>query len=120
MLKSNDIEEIRGIISDDLVEKIRTAMGTKSRFMWLDHKVADEIARLAPEDTYNAEIGRKVARAKLLSKFYRYLDHVTRKLQDAIEIQHKRNNEIIAAHMKKNGIKINQMDEYLVLSKKKQ
>ena len=43
MLKSNDIEEIRGIISDDLVEKIRTAMGTKSRFLWLDHKVADEI-----------------------------------------------------------------------------
>ena len=42
LLKSEDIEEAAGIISDDLISKIRTAMGTKTKFMWLSQKVSDE------------------------------------------------------------------------------
>ena len=42
LLKSNDLSDFAGVLSDDLILKIREAMGTKNRFMWLDHKVADE------------------------------------------------------------------------------
>ena len=48
LLKENDLEKIKisGVISDDLTAKIREAMGTKSQFMWLEHKVKDEKASL--------------------------------------------------------------------------
>jgi len=42
LLDDKDLIEISGIISSDLTAKIREAMGTKSRFMWLEHKVEDE------------------------------------------------------------------------------
>ncbi len=42
IMKSDDVEKCVGVLSDDLVLKIRAAMGTKSRFLWLDHKVKDE------------------------------------------------------------------------------
>ena len=42
MLETDDLSEISGIISGDLVSKIREAMGTKSRFLWLEHKVSDK------------------------------------------------------------------------------
>lgn len=42
LIKEEELEAISGIISDDLTAKIREAMGTKSRFMWLDHKVKNE------------------------------------------------------------------------------
>ena len=43
ILKSQDIEAMQGIISDDLIAKIRAVMGNKTtRFMWLDHRVTVE------------------------------------------------------------------------------
>ena len=42
LLTTEDLSEFSGLISGDLISKIREAMGTKSRFMWLEHKVADE------------------------------------------------------------------------------
>ncbi len=43
LLTSDDLENAVGIISDDLILKIREVMGTKkTRFMWLDHKVMAE------------------------------------------------------------------------------
>ena len=38
LIQSDDLPELEQIISDDLMIKIRAAMGTKSRFMWLTHK----------------------------------------------------------------------------------
>lgn len=44
ILKKEEAEKFAGVISRDLVEKIKTAMEKNSRFMWLDHKVKDESA----------------------------------------------------------------------------
>ena len=38
LIQSDDIPELEQILSDDLLIKIRAAMGTKRRFMWLTHK----------------------------------------------------------------------------------
>ena len=42
LLTSDDFGKISSLISEDLIVKIRQAIGTKSRFLWLEHKVADE------------------------------------------------------------------------------
>ena len=38
LIQSDDIPELEKILSDDLITKIRDAMGTQRRFMWLTHK----------------------------------------------------------------------------------
>ena len=45
MVKSEDIEELAQVISPDLLAKITGAIGTKTRFLWMNHKVSDYEAR---------------------------------------------------------------------------
>ncbi len=42
LLEKDDLNEISEVLSADLITKIQNAMGTKSRFMWLEHKVLNE------------------------------------------------------------------------------
>ncbi|MBR1486265.1 MAG: penicillin-binding protein 2 [Synergistaceae bacterium] len=42
LLTSDDLGKVSGVISDDLISKIRQAMGTDNRFLWLEHKIANE------------------------------------------------------------------------------
>ena len=45
MIKSQDLEELAQVVSPDLMIRITGAMGTKSRFMWMNHKVPEDEAR---------------------------------------------------------------------------
>lgn len=46
MLSADDLPKLSHVLSDDMIEKIRSVMGTRSRFLWLKHKVPeDEAAR---------------------------------------------------------------------------
>lgn len=45
MIKSQDLEELAQVVSPDLMIKITGAMGTKSRFMWMNHRVPEDEAR---------------------------------------------------------------------------
>lgn len=42
MTSADELEKLSGLISEDLIARIRKAMGTKNRFIWLKHKVSDE------------------------------------------------------------------------------
>lgn len=44
MIKSKDLEEIAQLVSPDTMVKITSAMGTKSRFTWINHKVPEREA----------------------------------------------------------------------------
>ena len=44
MVKSDDIPEFAQVISEDMIEKLQAAMNTKSRFMWLNHRVPEQEA----------------------------------------------------------------------------
>ena len=44
MVKSEDLEEFAQVMSEDMVAKIQAAMNTKSRFMWLGHRLREEEA----------------------------------------------------------------------------
>ena len=41
---STDYEELAQILSQDTIEKVNAKVGTKSQFMWLKHRVADDEA----------------------------------------------------------------------------
>ncbi|MBQ3403631.1 MAG: penicillin-binding protein 2 [Synergistaceae bacterium] len=41
MIKSQDLEAIAQVVSPDVFAKITSLMGTKSRFMWINHKVPE-------------------------------------------------------------------------------
>ena len=44
MIKSKDLEEIAQVVSPDTMVKITSAMGKKTRFLWINHKVQDREA----------------------------------------------------------------------------
>ena len=44
MIKSKDLEEIAQVVSPDTMVKITSAMGKKTRFLWLNHKLQDREA----------------------------------------------------------------------------
>ncbi len=44
MVKSSDLEKLSQVLSADTIEKIASLMGTKSRFLWLKHKVPEDEA----------------------------------------------------------------------------
>ena len=45
MVKSDDLQEFAQVMSEDLVQKIAAAMNTKSRFMWLAHRLPEAEAK---------------------------------------------------------------------------
>ncbi len=44
MIKSKDLEEIAQVVSPDTMVKITSAMGKKTRFLWINHKVQEREA----------------------------------------------------------------------------
>ena len=44
MIKSKDLEEIAQVVSPDTMVKITSAMGTKTRFLWINHKLQEREA----------------------------------------------------------------------------
>ena len=45
MASADQLEKLSGLVPEETIEKVRTAMGTKNRFVWLSHKVPDEEAK---------------------------------------------------------------------------
>lgn len=44
MINSKDLEELAQIVSPEITEKISSLTGTKSRFMWINHKISEHEA----------------------------------------------------------------------------
>lgn len=44
MVDSEDLEKIAQVVSPEIVNKISSLIGTKSRFMWLNHKISEREA----------------------------------------------------------------------------
>ena len=49
MVKSKDLEELAQVVSPDIMMKIVAAMGTKSRFLWMNHKLPENEASIFKE-----------------------------------------------------------------------
>ena len=43
---SKDIPELAQVLSPDVLNRVRNAMGTRSRFMWLNHKISESQAAI--------------------------------------------------------------------------
>ncbi len=45
MVSADKLNKLSGLVSEDIIEKIRAAIGTNRRFIWLKHKVSTEEAK---------------------------------------------------------------------------
>ncbi|MBR0070372.1 MAG: hypothetical protein IJP97_07740, partial [Synergistaceae bacterium] len=45
MVSADELEKLSGLVSEDIIAKVRRAMNTKNRFVWLNHKVPEEEAK---------------------------------------------------------------------------
>lgn len=82
MIKSPDLEELAQVVSPDLMMKITSAMGTKSRFMWMNHKLegseADKFKELMKKVKAVREIDepyRKYTNQNLMSHVLGFCDN---------------------------------------------
>ena len=85
MVSADELEKLSGLVSEDIIAKVRRAMNTKNRFVWLNHKVPEDEAKqfkaLMREMRALREIDepyRKYTNQKLMSHVLGFCDNDNR------------------------------------------